>query len=206
MFIHFGRILTAAISLIWGSFRPSAQPEAKAQTYGEAKEYLSRHTTVIELSNKDGVRVAICPAWQGRVMTSTCSGPDGPSFGFVHREYIDAAKRICISTIMAAKTVFGYRRKAARSACGSRLGQSRRSILGSRRRQSMRRRSKWRRVANASKCRLAQRMKLRNAAATEFDLAVTREIRVSEPGRSGRCARRGDSEYPQATGRQNSRL
>ena len=36
--------------------------------------------------------MAVCPEWQGRVMTSTCGGLDGPSFGFVNREFIEAGK------------------------------------------------------------------------------------------------------------------
>ena len=62
-------------------------------TYREAMELLAGHTQVVELSGDDkSARVAICPQWQGRVMTSTCGGPDGPSFGFLHREFIAAGK------------------------------------------------------------------------------------------------------------------
>ena len=30
-------------------------------------------------------QVAVAPAYQGRVMTSTANGPDGASFGYIHR-------------------------------------------------------------------------------------------------------------------------
>jgi hypothetical protein len=36
--------------------------------------------------------VAVCPAWQGRVMTSSCDGMQGQSFGFVNDEFIKAGK------------------------------------------------------------------------------------------------------------------
>ena len=62
------------------------------RTYREAKEYLAGHTPVVELTDPAGARVAICPEWQGRVMTSTCGGEDGPSFGFIYREFIDSGK------------------------------------------------------------------------------------------------------------------
>jgi len=60
-------------------------------SYHEATELLSKHTGVVELTDGDA-RVAVCPEYQGRVMTSTCGGPAGPSFGFVNRRFIEAGK------------------------------------------------------------------------------------------------------------------
>ena len=57
-------------------------------SYAEDREFLAKHTKVIELTNDDGARVAVTPEWQGRVMTSTCDGPKGTSFGFLNRGYI----------------------------------------------------------------------------------------------------------------------
>ena len=59
-----------------------------AMSYAEAKAFLAKHTEVVELADDAGARVAVCPAWQGRVMTSTCGGPQGLSFGFINRDYI----------------------------------------------------------------------------------------------------------------------
>jgi hypothetical protein len=61
-------------------------------TYRETLEFLGRHTKVVELTDDRGARVAVCPEWQGRVMTSTCGGTAGPSFGFVNRPFIEAGK------------------------------------------------------------------------------------------------------------------
>jgi hypothetical protein len=61
-------------------------------SYGEARDFLAKHTHLVELTAEDGARVAIAPAWQGRVMTSTCTGRDGPSFGFVCYDFISAGK------------------------------------------------------------------------------------------------------------------
>jgi hypothetical protein len=58
--------------------------------YRSVKNFLDLHTEVVELVSEDGGRVAVCPQWQGRVMTSTCGGPDWPSFGFVNRAFIEA--------------------------------------------------------------------------------------------------------------------
>jgi hypothetical protein len=61
-------------------------------SYGEARSFLAQHTDLIELSNGQGARVAICPALQGRVMTSSCDGLNGLSFGFINRDFIAAGK------------------------------------------------------------------------------------------------------------------
>jgi len=65
------------------------QPKGSVMSYGEAREFLASSTRLVELTNNRGARVAICPEWQGRVMTSTCDGLEGPSFGFIHREFIE---------------------------------------------------------------------------------------------------------------------
>ena len=61
-------------------------------SYREVTEFLRRYTDVVELADDRGARVAVCPQWQGRVMTSTCGGIEGPSFGFVNRQFIEAGQ------------------------------------------------------------------------------------------------------------------
>jgi hypothetical protein len=73
------------------SQNPSNSEKGPAMSYGKALAFLGKHTQVVELSSGDA-RVAVTPAWQGRVMTSTCGGNDGPSFGFVHDSFIEAGK------------------------------------------------------------------------------------------------------------------
>ena len=70
----------------------AAETKGKTMSYGEAREFLAKHTELVELTNDDGARVAVCPEWQGRVMTSTCGGMEGLSFGFVNDEFITAGK------------------------------------------------------------------------------------------------------------------
>lgn len=59
-------------------------------SYRNAINYLTTKTKVIELCNQLGARVAVCPDWNGRVMTSTCDGLDGSSFGLVNVHEIDS--------------------------------------------------------------------------------------------------------------------
>lgn len=60
--------------------------------YGDDVRFLRAHTEVHELHGENGARVAVCPAWQGRVMTSTCDGEQGASFGWINREFITAGE------------------------------------------------------------------------------------------------------------------
>jgi uncharacterized protein DUF6786 len=57
-------------------------------------EYLKQHTGIVLLTDAGGqAQVAVAPAYQGRVMTSTTGGPDAPSFGWIGRAAISAGTR-----------------------------------------------------------------------------------------------------------------
>lgn len=60
-----------------------------APSYQEDVAFLRKHTEVVELVSGQA-RVAIAPAYQGRVMTSTAAGPDGGGFGWINPEVIAA--------------------------------------------------------------------------------------------------------------------
>ena len=64
-----------------------------AAEFGEDVAFLKKHTNVILLSNAGGGgRVAVVPAWQGRVMTSTDGGDKGVSYGWLNRALISTDK------------------------------------------------------------------------------------------------------------------
>jgi len=68
-------------------------PRADAASFGDDTAFLKSHTELIVLSDKKGLaKVAVAPAWQGRVMTSTAGGEAGPSFGWINRELIASGK------------------------------------------------------------------------------------------------------------------
>lgn len=62
---------------------------AAAPTYQEDVAFMKRHTEIIEISSGLS-RVAIAPAYQGRIMTSTAAGPEGMGFGWINPEVIAA--------------------------------------------------------------------------------------------------------------------
>ncbi|MBN2505091.1 MAG: hypothetical protein JXQ71_00200 [Verrucomicrobia bacterium] len=60
-----------------------------AATFAEDLAFLKKYVDVIVLANRSGsAQVAIVPAWQGRIMTSTAEGDGGLSFGWLNRELI----------------------------------------------------------------------------------------------------------------------
>ena len=58
-------------------------------SYHDALNYLGQKTSVVELYDQWGGRVAVCPEWSGRVLTSTYDGLNGDSFGYVNVQAID---------------------------------------------------------------------------------------------------------------------
>ena len=58
-------------------------------SYHDALNYLAQKTTVIELYDQFGGRLAVCPEWNGRILTSTCDGLKGDSFGFANVQAMD---------------------------------------------------------------------------------------------------------------------
>ncbi|MDZ7616580.1 MAG: DUF6786 family protein, partial [Patescibacteria group bacterium] len=57
-------------------------------SFGADVRFLSQHTEVRILGRGDA-RIALAPAYQGRVMTSTTGGMDGPSFGWLNYKVIE---------------------------------------------------------------------------------------------------------------------
>jgi hypothetical protein len=64
-----------------------AAPALAAQpTFEEDVAFLRQRRDVVVLGDAGGPRVAVVPAWQGRVATSTVGGPNAPSYGWINRE------------------------------------------------------------------------------------------------------------------------
>ncbi|NQT13294.1 MAG: hypothetical protein HQ582_11130 [Planctomycetes bacterium] len=158
-----------------------AKLKGDEMSYREVRDFLVRHTEVVELADGRGGLVAICPEWQGRVMTSTCDGNDGPSFGFVNRAFIEAAKpdprfnnfgaedRMWLSPEGGPFSLWfkpGAEQTLENWYTAPALNEGAFEITSG---------------PNDPHYRLVRRMKLQNASATQFDLAVTRDVRMLEP-------------------------
>ncbi len=70
-----------------------AQAPVQSATFTDDLNFLRQNTDVVVLSDKSGnAAVALVPAMQGRVMTSTAQGPGGFSFGWINRELVASKK------------------------------------------------------------------------------------------------------------------
>lgn len=67
--------------------------EVKEGTYGYDKTFLNKHVKTIELKNENAA-VLVIPQYQGRVMTSTCCGENGSSYGWINYHLIKSGKTL----------------------------------------------------------------------------------------------------------------
>ena len=66
---------------------------ASAQTFGADVTFVRAHTDVVVLGS-GAARVAVAPAWQGRVLTSTAAGEGGASHGWLNRPLIASGQTL----------------------------------------------------------------------------------------------------------------
>jgi acetyl esterase/lipase len=172
----------AAVVLVVLATGPVMGAESKgdSMSYGEACQFLSKHTTLLELSDGRGARVAVCPQWQGRVMTSTCNGPAGSSFGFINREFIEAGQpnphfsnygaedRLWLSPEGGQFSLWftpGAEQKLANWYTPPALNEGAFEVIS---------------PTLSPTLRMTRRMRFENASGTPFDLTATREVRLLE--------------------------
>ncbi len=153
---------------------PAADPAATLMTYAQAKQLLSQHAKVIELGSGD-TRIAICPEYQGRVMTSTFAGDTGQSFGWINQAFITAGKpdahfnnyggedRLWLSPEGGQFSLWfapGAKQDLDHWFTPPALNEGAFDVTSS----------------DANGCHLSRTMKLTNASSTQFDLEVHRDI------------------------------
>ena len=87
-------ILILLAACVFGTMAQAGE-EAKATMFKDDLQFLQAHTQIVVLSDASGnAKVAVAPAYQGRVMTSTAAGDDGLSFGWINRELIASGKTL----------------------------------------------------------------------------------------------------------------
>ena len=88
-------VLVALIGLALMAVNNSYAEPGKAGSFGDDLAFLKQHLDVLVLSDPAGqAQVAVVPAYQGRVMTSTADGAGGTSFGWINRELISSGKTV----------------------------------------------------------------------------------------------------------------
>ena len=86
----FQRTLTIGLLLVSVTAMNTAFSQEN-RNFGQDVKFLREHLDVIVLSQGDA-RVALAPAYQGRVMTSSLAGDDGLSFGWINYEHVASGK------------------------------------------------------------------------------------------------------------------
>jgi len=67
--------------------------QAADSSFGEVVSFINQHSKLVVLSNQQsGASVAVWPAMQGRVMTSSVAGAEGLGYGWINRELIASGK------------------------------------------------------------------------------------------------------------------
>ncbi len=88
--------------LIAGCNNPASKKSQKDQTVNESYqpgtfgydlEFLSKYQKTLVLKRGQAM-MAVVPAYQGRVMTSAASGPEGPSFGWINYKLIESGQKV----------------------------------------------------------------------------------------------------------------
>ncbi len=88
-------VVLIAIAFLTYTCSPKAKEEKTAKpekgTFAYDVDFLSKHQETIVLKDGDG-QLVICPAYQGRVMTSSSDGRSGLSYGWLNYDLIASGK------------------------------------------------------------------------------------------------------------------
>ncbi len=159
---------------------------AEANNYGAIRDFLVAHTNVVELTGEQGERVALCPEYQGRVMTSTCNDLEGRSLGWVNKAFIERGERdphfnnyggedrIWLGPEGGKYSLWfgpGAEQKLSNWLTPPALNDGAFTIASSK---------------EDPYYRLTRQVQFQNAAKTQFNLDITREIHMQKPHHFGK--------------------
>jgi hypothetical protein len=89
------RLFIAAAAVMCGTSNAAHAETGSEPPFGDEVSFLQQHTQIVTLSDERGMaKVALAPAWQGRVMTSTARGDSGRSLGWINRKHIASGKLV----------------------------------------------------------------------------------------------------------------
>jgi hypothetical protein len=82
----------AALATFAALAAPPAMAHPDGRTFDDDVAFLRQRLEVVVLGEDTGARVAVVPAWQGRIVTSTVGGATAPSYGWINRELAASGK------------------------------------------------------------------------------------------------------------------
>jgi len=158
-----------------------AEGNGDVMSYHEARQFLAKYTTLVELTNDQGARVAICPKLQGRVMTSTCAGLEGPSFGFINRSFLEQGQSDPHFNNYGAEDRMWLSPEGGPFSLWFKHGDP--QDLPHWFTPPALNEGEWRVISHASDpyVRMVQRMNLTNTAKTKLTFDVVRDVRLARP-------------------------
>lgn len=83
----------AAAGALVSSFASAPAQPPRDESFGAVVSFVNQHSKLLILSDaRSGASIAVWPAMQGRVLTSTVAGPEGHGFGWYNRDLIASGK------------------------------------------------------------------------------------------------------------------
>lgn len=162
-----------------------AKDKDESMNYKQTLDALSKKTKLVELVAGDA-RVMIAPEWQGRVMTSTCAGPEGTSFGFVNHGFINAGKLDARFNNYGGEERFWLSPEGGPFSLWFKPGVE--QVLANWHTAPAMNEGAWKVTSKPRDpfCTMQQQMKLQNTAGTNFTLDVTRTVRLVDAAAFGK--------------------
>lgn len=144
--------------------------------------FLEAHTDVVILIDRSGQgRVAVLPAMQGRVMTSTATGPNGFSFGWINRELIASGRFVEHMNAFGGEDRFWLGPEGGQYSIFFEEGSP--FELAHWHTPAPLDTEPWDLIAHSARsATLRKIMQVKNYSGTVFDLRVDREVRVLDRG------------------------
>ncbi len=132
-----GALVTCAL-LAWACVAAKEPTSGEGlRRYQEDLDLLRAHLDVVELADASGeARVAVVPAYQGRVMTSSAGGPDGWSLGWINAGLIASGETLAHINPYGGEDRLWFGPEGGSSPSSSRRARPSTSRTGRRRRWS----------------------------------------------------------------------
>ena len=162
----------------------------KADSFGADVAFLRKRIEVIVLASGSGqAKVAVAPAWQGRVVTSTAGGDEGPSYGWINRALAVAGKPLPHFNPLGGEDRLWLGPEGSQFSIFFRGGEA--FDLEHWQTPAPFDTDRWQVAAqDVDSVRFTRAVQLTNRAGTRLDLAIDRTIRmVSDAGVREACGR-----------------
>ncbi len=175
-----GMAAIGLLALLAAGCRGKEEPVTTADRFAADLAFLRQHSEIVVLGDDGGARVAVAPAYQGRVMTSTTGGAGAPSFGWIGRAAITAGARQPHMNVFGGEDRFWLGPEGGRYALYFKPGDP--FDLDHWQTPEPFDWGAWE-ITSRSPAQVAfhKRMSLENYAGTHFDVEVERTVRLLPP-------------------------